>query len=282
MTIKIITDGTSDLPQELARELDITVVPLIVRFGDKEMTSDMSRTLFYELMRQEPALPQTASPAPHAFMEEYRKASQSDILVVSVSSNLSSTYHHALMAREQLMEEGYSGRIEVLDSRTASLGQGLLAVKAAKNAKEGMPFEELTARMKEEVKSHHTYFFLDTLENVIKGGRLDRVRGAVASVLNIKQIMKASEEGTLEPFEKVRGTQNAIKRLIERVSEKVSETRHDLERCILGIAHSNCEDRARDVRDQLLRLFPFGQVVITEMGPVIGTYAGEGGILISC
>ncbi|MGE6227092.1 DegV family protein [Paenibacillus chitinolyticus] len=282
MTIKIITDGTSDLPQELARELDITVVPLIVRFGDKEMTSDMSRTLFYDLMRQEPALPQTASPAPHTFMEEYRKASQSDILVVSVSSNLSSTYHHALMAREQLMEDGYSGRIEVLDSRTASLGQGLLAVKAAKLAKEGMPFEELTARMKEEVKSHHTYFFLDTLENVIKGGRLDRVRGAVASVLNIKQIMKASEEGTLEPFEKVRGTQNAIKRLIERVSEKVSETRHDLGRTILGIAHSNCESRARDVRDQLLRLFPFGQVVITEMGPVIGTYAGEGGILISC
>ncbi|WP_068774742.1 DegV family protein [Paenibacillus sp. FJAT-26967] len=281
MTIKIITDGTSDLPKELAQELDITVVPLLVRFGDKEMTSDMSNSLFYEMMRSEPKLPQTASPSPHTFMEEYSKA-DGDILVVCVSSNLSSTYHHATMAKEQMIEEGYTGKIEVLDSRSASLGQGILAVKAAKLAQEGVPFEELVVQMQNTIKNHHTYFFLDTLENVIKGGRLDRVRGAVASVLNIKLLMKASEEGTLEPFEKVRGTQNALKRLLERVGEKVSETRSDFEKIILGIAHSNCEERARDVKEQMLKLFPFGTVVISEMGPVIGTYAGEGGILITC
>lgn len=116
-----------------------------------------------------------------------------------------------------------------------------------------------------------------TLENVIKGGRLDRVRGTVASVLNIKLLMKASEEGSVEVIEKIRGTQKALQRMID----KLGEIRHEYDQDVIAVAHSNCEERAREVLKQLLEKYPFRNVLFSNMGTVIGTYAGEGGVLIA-
>ncbi|WP_261300894.1 DegV family protein [Paenibacillus andongensis] len=277
-TIKIITDSSCDLPEMIVNEIGIAIVPLSVHFGEECMPPDMELTDFYARMKKESVLPKTSSPAPQLFLAEYQKAKvDQDILVISLSSALSSTYHHAVMAKEMLLEEGYTGRIEVIDSKTTSLGLGVLVYKAAKLAEANVPFEQIVEVIGQSVKTSGTFFFLDTLENVIKGGRLDRVRGAVASVLNIKLLMKGSEEGAIEVLEKIRGTQQALKRLIA----KIGEAQHDFDKDVIAVAHCNCEDRAREVLDQLLEKYPFRKVLFSNMGTVIGTYAGEGGVLIA-
>ncbi|MBD0383096.1 DegV family protein [Paenibacillus sedimenti] len=277
-TIKIITDGSCDLPKKLVEELHISIVPLSVHFGEECMPPHMELCDFYAKMKAESELPKTSSPSPLQFLATYQEAlAGQDILVLCLSSVLSSTYNHAMMAKDMLLDEGFTGKIEVIDSKTASLGLGVLVYKAAKMAEGGLPFAEIVEAMHHSVSTSGTYFFLDTLENVIKGGRLDRVRGAVASVLNIKLLMKASDEGSVEVIEKIRGTQQALKRLIE----KVGEARHDFEKDVIAVAHSNCEERARAVLNQLLEKYPFRNVLFSNMGTVIGTYAGEGGVLIA-
>ncbi|MDD9267930.1 DegV family protein [Paenibacillus sp. GCM10023248] len=278
-TIKIITDSSCDLPKMIVDELGISIVPLSVHFGEKCMSPHMDLCDFYARMKTESVLPKTSSPSPQHFLSNYsdKAGRDQDILVICLSSAISSTYHHALMAKELLLEEGYQGSIEVIDSKTASLGLGVLVYKAAKLAAAGASFEQVASAVHGWIPRTGTLFFLDTLDNVIKGGRLDRVRGAVASVLNIKLLMKASEEGSIEVTEKIRGTQQALKRLIAKVGEK----HHDYEHDVIAVAHSNCEERAREVLHQLLEKHPFRRVLFANMGTVIGTYAGEGGVLIA-
>lgn len=118
------------------------------------------------------------------------------------------------------------------------------------------------------------FFTLDTLENVIKGGRLNRLSGAVASVLNIKLLLKISEEGTVEVVEKTRGLPKALNHLLAKLEEK----QHDYEKAVIAIVHSNCEKLALEIKERILEKHPFKEVVFSSMGPVMGTYAGEGGI----
>ncbi|WNR42199.1 DegV family protein [Paenibacillus roseipurpureus] len=277
-TIKIITDSSCDLPRTTVNEIGVAIVPLSVHFGEECMKPDMDLSDFYARMKRESALPKTSSPSPGHFLTEYQKCEpDQDILVLCLSSSLSSTYHHAVMAKEMLLEEGFTGNIEVIDSKTTSLGLGVLVYQAARLVAEGVPFQDVVASVAQAITKSDTFFFLDTLENVIKGGRLDKVRGAVASVLNIKLLMKASEEGAIEVVEKIRGSQQALKRLIGFLSDK----EHDYERDVIAIAHSNCESRAREFMAQLLEKHPFRQVLFSNMGTVIGTYAGEGGVLVA-
>ncbi|MEW9698755.1 DegV family protein [Paenibacillus sp. SI8] len=277
-TIQVITDGSCDLPIVLAEELGITIVPLSVHFGEECMPPHMELCDFYTKMKRESELPKTSSPSPLHFLAAYKQARvDQDIVVISLSSGLSSTYCHAVMAKDMLLEEGFTGKIEVIDSRSASLGLGVLAYKAAKMVEDHASFEDIVRELHQAVANSGTFFFLDTLENVIKGGRLDRVRGAVASVLNIKLLMKASNEGSVEVIEKIRGTQMALKKLMEKVGERA----HDFDKDVIAVAHSNCEERARDFLHQLLEKYPFRHVLFANMGTVIGTYAGEGGVLVA-
>jgi DegV family protein with EDD domain len=277
--VHIISDGGADLPIALCEDFNIRIVPLTVQIGEHIVTSELPAQQFYQLMKVSPELPKTSSPSPHAFMEAFRSVPLGEsIIVICLSSGLSSTYQHAVLGRELYLEENPgAGEIEIFDSKTASAGLGLLAYKAAKLVKEGIHFHEIVQSVKHTIAETRTYFTLDTLENVVKGGRLDRVRGAVAAMLNIKLVMCASEQGTVEVLEKVRGTPNAVKRLIE----KLEEIQGDVEKRILAVAHSNCEERARELLHTIASKYKFREVVLTDMGPVIGTYAGEGGLLIS-
>ncbi|MEO3944416.1 DegV family protein [Gorillibacterium sp. CAU 1737] len=280
MAVRIVTDGSADLPQAIMEEFDIIQVPLFVCFKHEQFPSTMDRQVFYEKMKTEKELPKTSSPSPHAFYEQFQTVDEADdIICISLSSALSATYQHAVMGK-QLVEEESSGRerIHVIDSKNASLGLGLLVYQAARLAKQGSSLQELLQYIGKSIPEVKNYFVLDTLMNVVKGGRLDHVRGAIASVLNIKLIMKASAEGSLEVVEKVRGSQNAILKMIDRIGETVKNA----EKTVLGIAHSNCEQKAKEVMRTILSKYPFKDIIFSEMGPVIGTYAGEGAILVAC
>jgi DegV family protein with EDD domain len=276
--LQIITDGGCDLPKHFAEKAGVTIVPLSVHFGSEQLSTNLDPDDFYDKMKAAKELPKTASPSPDDFYNFFKAVEENrDILVIALSSGLSSTYNHALMAKEMLLQDGFSGRVEIIDSRSASVGQGLLVYKAAKMDESNASMDEIVLNLQEAIEASGIYFILDNLENVIRGGRLDRVRGTVASILNIKLLMGATEAGTIEVLEKIRGTQNAIKRLIN----KVGEASHDLENGVLAVAHSNCEERARSIMEQLRSKYPFRDVLFANMGPVIGTYAGEGGIIVA-
>ena len=275
MPIKIITDSGSDLPLEYIKKFNISIVNLSVHFQNECMPGDMDAKTFYTKMRESRELPTTASHSPQDFLEKFNEVEEgTDILVICMSSNISSTYQAAMIAKEMYVEEGHSNGIEVIDSKTFSGGLSLVVGLAAKCSESCTSLHELKEKVVKQIKDMKVYFTLETLENVIKGGRLNRLSGAVASMLNIKLLLKISEEGTVEVVEKTRGIQKAITSLLSRLDEK----QHDYETAVLAIVHSNCESKALEIKERILEKYPFKEVLFSNMGPIMGTYAGEGGI----
>ncbi|MNO48493.1 Fatty acid-binding protein [compost metagenome] len=275
MAIKIITDSGSDLPLDYMEKYNVSVVHLPVHFGHELMPADTDTKTFYAKMAESKELPTTASPSPNQFLEAFRQVEEgTDIMVICMSSNISSTYQTAMIAMEMYQEEGHSNAIEVIDSKNFSGGLSLIVGLAAKWSVTCTSLQELKEKVLQQIDEVRAYFTLDTLENVMKGGRLSRISGAVASVLNIKLLLKISEEGTVEVVEKTRGLPKALNRLLAHLDEK----QHDYEKAVIAIVHSNCEKLALEIKERILQKHPFKEVLLSSMGPVMGTYAGEGGI----
>lgn len=280
MAIQIITDSGSDLPKELIEEYNIKVVPLNVTFGSKTYKSgiDIDNETFYNKMKNTEELPKSASPSPQDFIEVYKEVDTSnEIIVLALSGALSSTYDSAVMAKNILLEEEPTRKIEVINTKTGSCGQILLINDALQLIKDGLPFEEIVEKTKANIKRTKTLIFLETLENVVKGGRLSRTKASIANVLNIKILLEVSESGSIEVLDKVRGNSRALKRFIDYISEYGKS----LEGKVLTITHSNCEEKAKKILKEITDVYPFQKTILSEIGPLIGTYAGEGGIVIS-
>ncbi len=279
MAIKLITDGSCDLPQDIFEKYDIEVVPLTVSFGDRHFKTgaEIDSQTFYRMMREEEDFPRSASPSPQDFLDVFEKTAPADeILVLALSNALSSTYDSAMMARQMFLDEHAGRRVEVFNTNSASAGLALLVYETALEIEDGLGMDAIVASVEERIEDTNTAFVLDTLENVIKGGRLDRVRGAIAKTLNIKLLMKAADEGDLEVVEKVRGNKKAMRRFVEQIGEYGK----NFEKKVLALAHSNCEEKARAIVEEIQKQYNFKEVIISEIGPLIGTYAGEGGLVI--
>ncbi|MNI03142.1 Fatty acid-binding protein [compost metagenome] len=275
MPIKIITDSGSDLPQEYADKYNVDIVHLPVHFGHELMPEDTDTQAFYAKMRESKELPKTASPSPQVFLNKFKQVEPgTDIMVVCMSSNISSTYQTAVIAKEMYEEEGHPGAIEIIDSKNFSGGLSLIVALTAKWSLTCSSLAELKQMVLDKIGEVNAYFTLDTLENVIKGGRLNRLSGAVASVLNIKLLLKISDEGTVEVVEKTRGLPKALSHLLAKLESK----QHDYEKAVIAIVHSNCEKLALEIKERILEKHPFKEILFSSMGPVMGTYAGEGGI----
>ncbi|AOZ94470.1 DegV family protein [Paenibacillus crassostreae] len=275
MPIKIITDSGSDLPLDYIKKYNISIVHLSVHFQDESMSADMDTETFYTRMRESKELPTTASPSPQDFLEKFKEVEEgTDILVISMSSNISSTFQAAMIAKEMYEEEGHKNVIEIIDSKTFSGGLSLVVGMAAKWSETCGSLVELKEKVLHQAREVKAFFTLETLENVIKGGRLSRLSGTVASMLNIKLLLKISEEGKVEVVEKTRGFPKALNSLLAKLDEK----QHDYENAVVAIVHSNCEKRALEIKERILAKHPFKEVLFSNMGPIMGTYASEGGI----
>ncbi|MFZ3590206.1 DegV family protein [Bacillus sp. DJP31] len=280
MGVKLITDSSADLPKDLKEQYNIDVVPLNIQFGDQHFKAGVTidNHTFYQMMRESKDLPKSACPAPYDFLESFKKTSEEDeLIVLTISKALSGTYDSAVLAKKMLLEEQPNRKIEVLDSSTGSPGMVLLNVQAARDIEAGKSFEEVVEALKEAISRTNTFILLETLENVIKGGRLDRFKATIANVLNIKISLRVDLEGKIEVFEKVRGDKKALRRFIDTIGEYTKE----FEEKIVTLSHSNCEEKGRAVLAEIMSKYPFKEGILTEMGPLIGTYAGEGGVVIS-
>jgi DegV family protein with EDD domain len=199
MTIKIVTDSAADLPAILAEELDITVVPVYLRFGKEVYRDrvDISEEEFYQRLLHDPVHPNTTQPSPQDFASVYDKLSQEadGIISIHITSKLSGTYNSAVQGKKMV-----SNRcpIEVVDSQTLSIAVGLMAIQASKMARSGMSLQQIVDELNKIIPNVHLLILFDTLKYLVKGGRVGKAKGLVGSVLSVKPLL-AVRDGELMP-----------------------------------------------------------------------------------
>ncbi len=270
MTIRIVTDSACDLPQQLVDELGITLVPLTFSFGDEEFTDRVSLTPneFWARCSASPVLPQTAAPAPGKFAEAFTNlsgAGATGILVITLSSDLSAT--------KQAAEQGVEAAqlripIRVVDSRSASIGEGISVVAAARLAKGGMGLDDLARTVTDMAGRTRVWAALDTLENLKKNGRIGGAKALLASALSIKPIITVLD-GKVAEGGKQRTRSKALAFVIDQF-------RNDGTVSNLAVLHAQCTDVDAFVAQ--LRETYSGEIIVGDIGSVIGSHTGPGTI----
>lgn len=274
MRIAIITDSTSDISPAAAAEMGITVVPLNVRFGDRDFLDriDIDSAGFFKMLCEPGARPSTSLPSPGAFVEAYKKAlvDHDAIISIHISSHLSGTVQSARTAAMSM--EGKN--IHVIDSGQVASGLMLIVKKAASAAASGMDVSKIISDVTESAKKVNSYFIVDTLEYLERGGRIGKASSLIGGVLNIKPILTL-KDGVIEPVSKVRSRKKGVGKVVEMISETGVPD-------IIAVSHAACEEAADDAENIVKEAFGEANVIRSEIGPVIGTHTGPGCIEISC
>ncbi len=266
MTVRIVTDSASDIPQVLADSNNISIVPLSFRFGDEEFIDrqQLSVAQFWERCQSSPVLPETAAPSPGQFEAEFRRLlanGATGILVISLSSELSATMQSAELAARAVASDI---PVQIVDSRSASMGQGIIAIACAKMAASGAKLDEIAAYGKELATRTKVWAALDTLENLKKGGRISGAKALFASALAIKPILQL-KDGLIQEGGKQRTRSKAIALLIEKVKEAGAIEN-------LSVLQAECDD-VQDFVTALREFYP-GEIMVSDIGAIIGSHTG--------
>lgn len=273
--VRIVTDSSCDLPQEIADELGIVIVPLSIRFGDEELIDREELTVaeFWSRCAGSDTLPETAAPAPGQFENVYRRLKDegaAGVVVVSLSGALSATMQSAeLAARSIASDESIDFDVRVVDSRTVTLGLGTIALACARAGRDGGSIDDVEALATDLAQRTRVFGALDTLENLKKGGRVGNAKAMLATALSIKPIIEVAD-GVVEEAGKQRTRSKALKHLVDKVKSFDGNIEN------LAILHADCSDV--DVFLDMLTPHYAGDIVIGEIGPVIGTHGGRGTI----
>jgi len=269
MTIRIVTDSTSDIPSEVARKLGISIVPLTVSFGKKVYRDgiDLNAEEFYSKLAQSEELPKTAQPSVGSFIDVYETLAQQDNEIISIhlSNKLSGTYNAALLAKEAMTKDC---RIEVVDSKSVSMGLGLTVIAAAKAVRDGVTFKEAMDIIHRNISRIHLVAFLQTLEYLEKGGRLGKGKALLGTLLHVKPLI-AVREGEVQPFGLARTTKGALQRLYDFVNALLHIRG-------LSIMYTTVSKEVEILAKLLAPLFPQDRIVVTQVGSTLGTHTGPG------
>jgi DegV family protein with EDD domain len=267
--IRVVADTACDLPPALAAELGIDLVPLTIRFGNDEFVDrrDLSASDFWARVRNSPMLPETAAPSPGAFEEAFRQAASAGadgVVCITLSSDLSATYQAADLAAKAVAD---TVPVRVIDSRNVTMAEGLLAVSAARAAKQGKGLDDCAGVAEDLIPRTRLYGALDTLEHLKKGGRIGAAQAMLGSMLSIKPIINV-EHGKVEAESRQRTRSKSLRYLVE----KVREHGHVED---LALMHGDAKD-VDELLDLLGAVYPRDDILVAEIGPVIGTHAGPG------
>ena len=273
--LKIITDSAADLSLEVAEEYGITVVPLAVNINEKSYRDrfDLTPAEFYKMLAKENALPTTSQVTPQAFYEIFQKLVDEghEVLAIIFSSELSGTFQSSVIAKDMVK----TGRVEIFDTKGASVGHGLTVLEAARMAKEGKDLDIVLAKAKEMAGRMEHIFVVDSLEMLKKGGRISATQAFLGGMLNVKPVLQL-KEGKIIPLDKVRGWKKALAKLINVMEERG----RDFEQQVIGISHADYEEMAKDLAEQIKARFKVKDIFISEIGPVIGSHTGPGTIAL--
>jgi len=277
--VKIITDSASDLPKEYIKKYNIEIVPLTVELEGKIYKDgvDITTEKFNQLMIKSNQLPKTAHPSPETFKKVFLKYINDgyDILCLTISSKLSGTYQSAMIAKNNIKT---SEKIFVFDTLAASSGEALQVIKASKLIQKGEKIKEVLRKLTEYRNRINILILLDTLENIVKGGRLTKIQGVIAKILNFKIILH-NNEGAVEMLEKIRGKKRFFKKVLEIIDERMKKL--NLSNLNVGITHVDNIEEAMMFKKIIEEKYNPKDIFVNHMGATIATYAGRGGIIIS-
>lgn len=268
--VRIVTDSACDLPQSVADELGIEIVPLTIRINGVEYVdrADLTPAEFWAKCASSPTLPETAAPAPGQFEAAYRQLAAdgaTGIVVVNLSAALSATMQSAELAARAVAPDI---TVTVVDSEQVTLGLGLIVADVARLAKGGASHQAVVDRAKDLAGRTKVWGALDTLENLKKGGRIGGAKAMLASALAIKPIIEV-RDGKVEQGGKQRTRSKALAFLVEQM-KAAGELEH------LAVLHADCSDV--DAFVEMVRPHWSGEIVVGDIGPVVGTHAGRGTI----
>jgi DegV family protein with EDD domain len=265
----VVTDSACDVPEEIARRLDIDIVSLSIRFGDDEFTDrvDLSPEEFWAKCKASKTLPETAAPSPGAFQAAYERAKADHydgVIVLTLSALLSATNQSAVLGAEAVSD---SLPVRVIDTKAVSMAQGLLVIDVAELASTGADLDQLVAHAESLVPKVGVVAMLDTLEHLIKGGRVGGARALLGQVLSIKPLLEL-KDGVVAEAGRQRTRSKALVAIVE-----VAKSHAPLKR--LALVHgassevATLEGLAKDIATQ-------NAIIVTDMGPVVGTHGGPG------
>ena len=275
MSFKIIVDSCCDLTPAMLRSGCFLRVPLTIQLGDRNIVDDESfdqAALLWQ-MKQSSQAPQTACPSPAQYMDAFGCGAD-EIYVVTLSALLSGSHNSAAQARQLWLEDHPDARIHIFNSRSASAGEVLAALKLQGLARSGLDFEAVVAQANQYISRLNTLFVLEDLDNLRKNGRLTRLQSVVTGTLKIKLLMGSTPEGEICK----RGQALSMKQALGKmVSLMAGDPAHRGQ--TLCIAHCNCLERAFALKEQVLQSCGFEEVVICETRGISTVYANDGGLV---
>lgn len=276
MAFKILTDSTADLPESWALENDVQILGLTIQLdgityetvGEKKLTSEQL------LSKMEAgSQPTTSQINVGQFEDIFRGYAEigMPVLYIAFASVLSGTYQSAVMARDIVLEDFPEAVIRIIDTKAASMGEGVLVMKAVEAKAAGQSLEQVVALIKSLVLKVKTYFLVDDLNYLMRGGRISKTAALMGSLVNIKPVIAVKGDGRLDSVAKVRGKKKAQTEVVRMTLEDIADPR-----VVIAYAGLDSQEVARTLKDQLLASEQVNEVLILPLGPVISTHTGPG------
>ena len=274
MTLKLIADSLGDIPADLVKKLDITIIPIHVLFGLESFRDgvDMTTEQFYARLVTSKTLPTTSVPAPGTFIEIYEKVAKEadDIIVVTISHKLSGTYETARRAAEMIKPKR---RIKVIDSMQVIMGEGMLAIQAAEAAKAGVAFEDVVNLIQNNISRTESRMAFDTLEYLKRGGRIGAAQAFLGSILKLNPVLYL-KDGEIFPLSRERSRSKAIESLYNFVNSYSTVE-------AIAVEDATTPDEADALAKRLKAKFPDKPIYRSKVGAVIGAHVGPSVIAVS-
>lgn len=278
MSYKIIVDSCGELTDEMKASGNFETASLEIDVQGYHIIDDetFDQAEFLKRVAASPEAPKSSCPSPECYMEGYHCGAD-HVYAVTLSAELSGSYNSAVLGKNLYHEEYGEKDIYVFNSRSASIGETLIAMKIAECEEEGMEFDQIVETVEAYIDSQNTYFVLETLETLRKNGRLKGMKAVMATALNIKPVMGATPEGNIQQLGQARG----IKKALAKLTDEVMKGMKNPEEKKLAISHCNCRERAEYVRDMLKEKAAFKEILILDTAGISSMYANDGGVIVT-
>ena len=278
MSYKIAIDSCGELLNEWKDDERIESVPLTLMVGGESIIDDETFDQKDFLKKVVACLecPKSACPSPERYMKAY-ECEADHIYAVTLSSELSGSYNSAVLGKSLFLEDNPGKKIHVFNSKSASGGESLIAMKIVECEEKGLSFEEVIETVDKYIEEMSTFFVLENLETLRKNGRLSRVKALVASALKIKPVMGSTPEGSICQFDQARGMNKAIVKMVELVGEKGI----NIHEKIVAITYCNCPERAKMLEEAIRERLNPAKIVVMDTAGVSSMYANDGGVIVA-